>query len=112
VIVINADSGETFKPRAHVPSNALSPADAWAYWDRNKPIPADVRVQYGKLSHFRIFRDRSVFAFSLPHTLCDNSNPNYSPPPNLECTEWTFLNPFTGRHIESTYVEEPLTPSP
>lgn len=123
-IDISPEVGLVFRPTTDVPAAALSPREAWARYIRHMHhkktrIPAGVRVQYGSLScatcnlintHSRFpCPGRGAFdwscihvrsyGYSLANTGCLNSNPNYSPPPHLQCTEWTFLNAFTGHMI-------------
>jgi hypothetical protein len=117
-----------FRPLSDVPASALSPAQAWARYERRghgplRRIPAAARVQYGTVTcgscNLTQTRNRNpcpglspvdwscihvrTFAYSFAHTGCANSNPNYTPPPDEECTEWIFLNAFTGRMIQETW---------
>jgi hypothetical protein len=127
---IDPEEGMVFRPLSNTPASALSPAEAWARYVRRihssrTRIPAAARVEYGKVSCVRcnLTQTRSrtpcgksspfnfgclhvrTFAYSFAHTGCANSNPNYSPPPHLECTEWIFLNAFTGRMIQETWQQ-------
>jgi hypothetical protein len=121
---------------SNVPAAALSPAEAWARYERRShgsatQIPATARVQYGTVSCVRcnLTQTRSrnpcpglspvdwgcirvrTFAYSFAHTGCANSNPNYSPPPHLQCTEWIFVNAFSGRMIQETWQQTNPPPS-
>lgn len=130
-IVIDSDDGLIFRPSADVPARALSPEEAWSRYVRHSHgrktrIPASVRVRYGRLScahcnltdtHDRTPCGKSAglfnwsciqvrsYGYSLPNTGCLNTNPNFSPPPHLRCTEWTFVSAFTGRMIIGTWQQ-------
>lgn len=102
--------GRTFSPRRTPLRGSLSAAAAWAAATRHRPmkyrhVPAGATVMFGEFTEPARLHDEHVWAYGVVQG-CAFTGVVAPPSPLPRCTEWIFLDAYSGKLVLDTSVPD------